>query len=217
MVNCMPRTKLSSQRLAEVKRTNIGRIIIFCEGKTEKHYFDYFTEIMKGNKYTDIKVILETAGGNAQTVFNFAKKYMAEEENIRIFSTYGKYLVFDCDSPPDIQSVIKDACDYELLVSNLLFETWLLMHYEDVNDKLTKRQTYSRLSENLYCKNYKKGQKGIIREIIQNGEIEKAIDSAERLEKAYEEEGKSIFANIKEMNPYTSVYKLVEQFMAEIS
>lgn len=33
----MGRTRLSPQRLSETKRTNIGRIIIFCEGKTEKY------------------------------------------------------------------------------------------------------------------------------------------------------------------------------------
>ena len=43
----MGRTQLSPQRLSETKKTNIGRIIIFCEGKTEKYYFDYFAEIIK--------------------------------------------------------------------------------------------------------------------------------------------------------------------------
>ena len=55
----MGRTQLSPQRLSETKKTNIGRIIIFCEGKTEKYYFDYFAEIIKKNKYTDVEVILE--------------------------------------------------------------------------------------------------------------------------------------------------------------
>ncbi len=50
----MGRTKLSPQRLSETKKTNIGRIIIFCEGKTEKYYFDYFTEIIKKTRDFDI-------------------------------------------------------------------------------------------------------------------------------------------------------------------
>jgi len=36
----MGRTQLTPRRLSETKKTNIGRIIIFCEGKTEKYYFD---------------------------------------------------------------------------------------------------------------------------------------------------------------------------------
>ena len=77
----MGRTQLSPQRLSETKKTNIGRIIIFCEGKTEKYYFDYFAEIIKKNKYTDVEVILETADGNAQTVLNFANKFMNNEKH----------------------------------------------------------------------------------------------------------------------------------------
>lgn len=52
--NGMGRTRLSSKRLSETKKANIGHIIIFYEGQTEK------------------------------------------------YNTYGKYLAFDCDDPPDI-------------------------------------------------------------------------------------------------------------------
>lgn len=86
----MGRTQLSPQRLSETKKTNIGHIIIFCEGKTEKYYFDYFAEIIKKNKYTDVEVILETANGNAQTVLNCANEFMADEEHNQKFNTYGK-------------------------------------------------------------------------------------------------------------------------------
>ncbi len=212
----MGRTQLSPQRLSETKKINIGRIIIFCEGKTEKYYFDYFAEIIKKNKYTDVEVVLETANGNAQTVLNFANNFMSDEKNNQKFNVYGKYLAFDCDDPPDIQAVVRAAAGYELLISNYLFETWLLMHFEDVEDKISKRETYKRLSSHLQGA-YSKGRKGKTREIIQNGDVEKAIDNARTLEKRYAAEGKSIFTSIKGMNPFTNVYKLVEQFMVEIS
>ena len=212
----MGRTQLTPRRLSETKKTNIGRIIIFCEGKTEKYYFDYFAEIIKKNKYTDVEVVLETAGGNAQTVLGYADSFMADEEHNRKFNTYGKYLVFDCDDPPNIQAVVQAAMNYELLISNYLFETWLLMHFEDVEVKLSKREIYRRLSAHLH-NTYSKGHKGKTREIVQNGNIEKAIDNAKALEQRYDEDGKSVLTNIKEMNPYTSIYKLIEQFMVEIS
>jgi hypothetical protein len=212
----MERTVLTPQRRSEIKKLNIGRIIIFCEGKTEKYYFDYFSDIIKKNKYTEIDVILETANGNAQTVLNYANSFMAEEDNNRKYSTFGKYLVFDCDDPPDIQSVISSAKDYELLISNYLFETWLLMHFEEVDCMLSKRKTYKRLSDHL-CSAYTKGNRGKTREIIQNGNVEKAIENAQALDQQYATQGKSIFANIGEMNPYTSVHKLIEQFLLEIS
>ena len=212
----MSRTQLSPQRLSETKKANIGRIIIFCEGKTEKYYFDYFAEIIKKNKYTDVEVILETANGNAQTVLNFANEFMTDEKHNQKFSTYGKYLAFDCDDPPDIQAVVLAAAEYELLISNHLFETWLLMHFEDVEEKLSKGEIYRRLSFHLHG-TYSKGHKGKTREIVRNGNVEKAIDNARILERRYAVEGKSIFTDIKDMNPFTSVYKLIEQFMVEIS
>lgn len=212
----MGRTRLSPQRLSETKKTNIGRIIIFCEGKTEKYYFDYFAEIIKKNKYTDIEVILETANGNAKTVLNCADKFMSDDKHNQKYNNYGKYLAFDCDAPSDIQAVMLEAMGYELLISNYLFETWLLMHFEDVNEKISKKEIYQRLSSHLHS-TYSKGHKGKTREIVQNGDIEKAIDNARILEKRYIAEGKSIFTNIKDMNPFTSVYKLIEQFMIEIS
>lgn len=220
----MGRTKFSSHRLSETKKTNIGRVIVFCEGTTEKLYFDYFAEIIRKNKYTDIKVEIETANGNARTVLNFANNYMEQEENNRKFSIYGKYLAFDCDAPSDIQLVVLDSHandnKYNLLISNYLFETWLLMHFEDINSKLSKRETYTRLKEHLHLKeSYSKfkGNKGKIREIIKKGNIEKAIDNAKKLETYYISQGKTILSSVKEMNPYTGVYKLIEQFMAEIS
>lgn len=212
----MGRTRLSPQRLSETKKTNIGRMIIFCEGKTEKCYFDYFAKIMKKNKYTDIEVVLETANGNAQTVLNYANMFLSDERNNRKFHTYGQYLAFDCDAPINIQSVILAARKYELLISNYLFETWLLMHFEDVREKISRKEIYRRLSTHLKG-TYAKGDQGKIREIVKNGRIEKAIDIARCLDKQYENEGKNVFINIKDMNPYTSVYKLIEQFMIEIS
>ncbi|MCD8118626.1 MAG: RloB family protein [Lachnospiraceae bacterium] len=213
----MARTRLSAQRLAGIKKMNIGHIIIFCEGKSEKYYFEYFAEILKKNKYTDIEVILEDANGNARTVLNCANNFMLNDRNNQKYSSYGKYLAFDCDDPPNIQSVIQDANGkYELLISNYLFETWLLMHFEDMEEKISKSEIYRKLGFYLHG-DYSKGDKGKTREIIQNGDVEKAIDNAKKLEEQYNAAGKGILTDIQEMNPYTSVYRMVEQFMAEIS
>lgn len=218
----MPRLQLSQQRVTETKKQNIGKIILFCEGITEKYYFDYFAEIINKdeNKYNNVVITTEAANGNAQTVLNHSIDFLSQEENNRLFANYGKYLVFDCDAPDDIANVITQATansnGYHLLVSNHFFETWLLMHFEEVELKLTKRQTYARLSEHLNAK-YKKGQKGRTREIISNGNIEKAIENAYNLEKRYKKLGKTIYDSIDEMNPYTNVHTLIEQLMLLIS
>ena len=89
----MARTRLSPKRLVETKKTNIGRIILFCEGPTEKYYFEYFADIIKRNrnKYDDIEVILENGGGNAQRVLNVANQFMEISINKQRYGNYHKY------------------------------------------------------------------------------------------------------------------------------
>lgn len=212
----MGRILLSPSRLKETRKLNIGHIIVFCEGKTEKFYFDYFAEIISSNKYSEIEVKLEDAHGNARAVLNYANDFLCKDENNAKFSNYGKYLVFDCDAPNDIQNVICEAHSYKLLVSNYLFETWLLMHFEDVNTKITKKQTYKHLTEHLQTE-YKKGHKGITRAIIQKGDLAKAIANGRELEQKYKAENKSILTNINDMNPFVSLHCLIEQFLIAIS
>ena len=217
----MSKLKLSSRTVA-TKDINLGKIILFCEGKTEKYYFDYFADIINkdSGKYNDVIILTQNAKGNAQAVLNFAESFLSEEKSNREYSKHEKYLVFDCDAPPNIDSVICNAQqstnDYILLVSNHFFETWLLMHFEDIDEALSKRKTYERLSNHLSA-HYEKARKGLTREILQNGDINKAIEFARSLEKAYSSNGKSISSSIHEMNPYSNVYTLVEQLLALIS
>jgi hypothetical protein len=167
-------------------------MILFCEGLTEKNYFEYFTDIIKKNKFNDVRIKIASAGGNSSRVLKYAEQYLADEDNNRKFSNYKKYLVFDCDSPPDIQKTIDSIClsknGYEMLVSNPLFETWLLMHFENATKKISKELTYKRLNKHL-ANEYKKASAGLIREIIQNGSVEKAMENAENLAEKYSQEG----------------------------
>lgn len=216
----MGRTKLPKERAVATKKQYLGKILIFCEGMSEKNYIDYFGDIINKNKYTDVHVEAESTNGNAKNVLNFANDFLHEEENNRKYSNYNRYLFFDCDDPPNIQEVIGDMIDsnhgYSLIVSNPLFEIWLLMYFENVNKKLGKNQIYKKLSYHL-CQEYKKADKGIIREIIQKGNFQHAFENANTLYNRYVKKNQSIFKDIKKMNPYTNMHELVEQFMLEIS
>ncbi|WP_100489106.1 hypothetical protein [Sporolactobacillus pectinivorans] len=82
----MGRIKLSPQRLTEIKRVNIGHVLIFCEGMTEKLYLDYFADIINENKYTDIQIETQTADGNSRTVYHFAERYLEQEGHNQRYS-----------------------------------------------------------------------------------------------------------------------------------
>ncbi len=213
---------LIRNRSIESKYINLGKIIIFCEGLTEKYYLDYFSNIIckKPNKYNEVEILTETACGNAQAVLNYANDFLSKDDNNSKYSDYEKYLVFDCDAPNNIQDVIINASsntnNYKLLISNYFFETWLLMHFENIDGKLSKRKTAERLTYNLdNC--YEKANEGIIREIINNGDVEKAIDFSKQISEKYSSLGYSYLSSIKKMNPFSNLYLLIEEFLIYIS
>lgn len=59
-----------------------------------------------------------------------------------------------------------------------------------------------------------KSNRGNIRKIVQDNNVEKAINNAEELEKLYK--SNDILNSIETMNPYTGVYGLVKRLMIEI-
>lgn len=214
----MARTMLSSTRKHDFEEPNIGQIIIFCEGETEEYYFDYFAEIIR-NKYNHIIVETQTVGSDAQAVLDYADKFIGDVNNNRKYKDCDKYLVFDCDAPTNIQEIVNKTrgSDYILLVTNYSFETWLLMYFEEVNVARKNFATIQELEKFLHDERYKKGSKGKVREIIQNGDFERASDNADRLMKTYSDSGLTIYSDIDKMNPYTNVHELVKQFMVVLS
>jgi hypothetical protein len=221
----MARLNLNIPRTEETKNPNLGRVVVFCEGSTETNYFSYFASIVEGNKnkYSHLDIVPVNAEGNAQAVLNFANEYVSVDKNDRYLKHYKKYLVFDCDSPDDIQRVIRDMKSvnrYELLPSNLLFETWLLMHFEEIDTPLRKRVTYIKMKEALHLEQYGSAEKssmGIIRQIIGDGaSVRLAIENAKKMQKKWDDLDYTIEVNILEINPYTAVYTLVEDILLEL-
>lgn len=208
-------------RVEGTRKQFLGKLIIFCEGKTEYNYFNHFARIVNGNrdKYSHIRLEPINTEGNSRHVLNYAESFFKEGSNSSYYSTYEKYLVFDCDAPEDIQSVINEmraaTKTYELLLTNILFETWLLMHFEVVENRLTKFQTYRKIIDALRVEKYKskeKASEGIIRKAIGNGDnVKFAIQNAKTLEKKYKEENLNIDDNIVNMNPFTLVHILVDR------
>ncbi|MDO3411110.1 RloB family protein [Saccharibacillus sp. CPCC 101409] len=224
------RLKLNMPRSIQTRSQNLGRSLLFCEGPTEQYYFDHFAGILESlpNKFTDMEIkTLPGSGGGANGVLVFAEEFLKDDVNAKGYELYDKYLVFDCDAPENIEDVIRDmrqsANDYRLLITNREFESWLVMHYEDPVPGQAKSELGSPrtiLSFHLY-KNYKKASKGIVRQIIGDGEaVRKAINCAEEIEAHYNRQGMSleqIEHYINQMNPYTSVHHFMEAVLEEMN
>lgn len=213
----MGRTLLSPREI-ENKDLHIGKILIFCEGSTEENYFDFFKKKIK-DKFSNIVIETQRVGSNARAVLNYAEDFLSKDDNIYEYSTYEKYLAFDCDAPDDILKVIEDAKgsdnNYILLISSLLFECWLVMHLEEVEARpLRKPEISTILEKHLDLLDYEKHKddEGVIAKIIKgDSNLKYAINNAKKLKRSYEQSGKDIEEIIKEKLPYSLMFDLVEQ------
>ncbi len=133
----------------------------------------------------------------------------------------GKLLIF-CEGYTEYNYLdyFKQYLDnnYILDYSNLLFETWLVMHFQNVEpgQDNSKRAIIKLMREYLDVTRYTsqiKAAKGTIGKILGsngNEKIRAAIENAKVLEEYWKMEGKDMDNHIVEMNPVVEIYKLVE-------
>lgn len=227
----MPRLVNGERKITNPKPENAGKLLIFCEGYTEYNYLDYFRNYIENNshaQYSDIVIEPINVEGNAMHVYHCAEEFLAKAENASKYQYYEKHLVFDCDAPENIQEVIalmrRSENDYILDYSNLLFETWLVMHFQNLDPDYSndKRTIIALMTTCLGIPRYTKkvkAAKGTIGKILGsngNERIRAAIENAKALEKHWSENGISMDQNITQMNPSVDIYKLVERLLDEI-
>ncbi|MGN0170906.1 MAG: RloB family protein [Lachnospiraceae bacterium] len=227
----MPRLVNNERKVINPKPENAGKLLIFCEGATEYNYLDYFKKYINKNlraKYSDIVIEPINTEGNAMHVFKFAEEFLQDGDNASKFLYYEKHLVFDCDAPEDIQNVItlmkQSENNYYLDYSNLLFETWLVMHFQDLepDGKNNKRNIIRLMREYLGITKYTtkvKAAPGTIGKILGsngNEKIRAAVENAKMLEKHWKDAGLKIDRDIKKMNPEADIYKLIERLLDEV-
>lgn len=227
----MGRLVNGERKITNPKPENAGRLLIFCEGATEYNYLDYFKIYLENNlqvQYSSIVLEPINTKGNAMHVYKYAEDFLLNDDNRSKYNLYEKHLVFDCDAPENILEVIhlmeESPNEYILDYSNLLFETWLVMHFQDLVPELPndKRTIIGKMRDYLEVSRYTtkmKASKGTIGKILGsdgNERIRSAIENAKVLEKYWKERGMSDMSNMKEMNPSVGIYKLVERLLDEI-
>lgn len=179
-------------------------------------------------KYSDIVIEPINTKGNAMHVFKYAEEFLLDEVNSSKYLHYEKHLMFDCDTPDDIQSVItlvkQSENNYILDYSNLLSETWLVMHFQNLmpDGDVDKRSIIKLMREYLDVTRYTdkiKAEPGTIGKILgsnRNERIRAAIDNAKSLEKHWKQLGLDADKDIKKMNLAVDIYKLIERLLDEV-
>ena len=115
-------------------------LMLFCEGETEEGYFTGFRVRAKTMR-----------GGNAITVVEDSLRW------IRYYKADKKYdqlwVVFDKDESTDeeFNQAIRKAEENSLRVaySNVSFELWILMHFEQVNSEISRKEYESLIKKHI--------------------------------------------------------------------
>lgn len=129
-------------------------LYIFCNGETEKNYFE---DMRKALRFAQVMCVIVSFTYNRLSLAKKVKNY-CKKERITPHAKTQIFVVYDADIQPKGQqtnvSAIKAEVDnayhaclaygYKPIVSNECFELWILLHYADVaapshRDMLIKR------------------------------------------------------------------------------
>ncbi len=194
------------------------RILIVCEGeKTEPKYFKSFNKKNNGVFVVDLSI----SGGGINTIQVVDEairlKEIADKKNLPYDVVWA---VFDRDSfkADKFNAAITKASAYNVQCawSNEAFELWYLLHFEYRNTPMSRKEYQGRIEYHinnspLYKKKkaykYKKNEESHFDDMCKFGNIENAINNAERLSKLFNDEKYATH------NPNTQVFKLVRQLL----
>lgn len=199
--------RFEQRRRNTEKRKRNPFVIIGCEGKnkTERIYFKNFNsrqcmiKFSKGNS-TDPK-------GIVQDLIYFINNEIEIEENDKV------YAVFDTDVGQNKKRQIEDAKKLakengvEIITSTPTFELWFLLHFGFTTKSFVSNKA---LQEDLekQISNYSKSNNTYLSVKDFTGQ---AIENAKKLEQHQLNEGQAL--DNENCNPYTSVYKVVEELI----
>lgn len=172
------------------------KIVILCEGLTEKNYFNAMKEDLGLPKTIAVNVI--DCKGDVTDILKNAKKDGFE----KIF------VVFDHDNFPKRGDVFKLASrkDADVIFSSICFETWYLLHFKNSTKAFTSEAELEKeLKKCAGMENYEKNNfkhYSILKDRITNA---KSNAQKIRLSIINDNHGVEVF----NLNPFTNVDELV--------
>lgn len=187
------------------------KILITCEGQTEKLYFESFPVLTLNVKAIDLKGQSKTK--LVELTEEMYKKQHSDSDEV--------WCVFDMDVKrgenefADFDNAIKKAkhLGFKVAYSNDAFELWFYLHFNYIDSQQLRGFYYQELSKFFEINYIKDGKKydfclkiyDILLNSTNASQIE-AIKRAEKLHLQFKDE-RIVY---HERNPVTTVYKLVE-------
>ena len=207
----LKRLKRANERNARKTETKEERkyYLLFCEGaRTEPNYFISLSKQLPKNL---VKLDVDPSGGkNTISLVDHAIKMLPVYKRKNPTINYEIWIVFDRDSFPaanfDNAIAKAESNGFSCASTNEAFELWYLLHFEDYQSAIS-RKDYSRLLSKNLGRKYQKNDPEIY-ELLQNLENSNealAVARAENLLSMHL--GKSPSSS----NPTTLVHRLVTE------
>lgn len=153
------------------------KIYIYCEGKTEKIYFDILNK--KYNETSRIQVKAKEVGETSHRLIDYAISDINNKSSKEKNKIGQVIIIFDKDeiSDQEVEKLFQkaDRHDIKIAFSNINFETWLLMHFEDVDFAYSKQDLNKKMKKYFNVDNYQE-HKGNIKTLAKiEGFINRAM------------------------------------------
>ena len=188
------------------------RIFVFCEGETEKTYFDSLRI-----KYRQ-EIILVVKDEKQNKLIEYVESWILTEKlDFEKDSNDCVWCVLDVEKDkdywntkviPKIQS-FQDNKNKFIVFSNPCFELWLLLYFKYTTKIYTPNELYDELTKILGGK-YKKGE-SIKQYLHKLEDIQIAIDNSKKLIKEHKTQERDILDF--NSNPVTTIHLLIESII----
>lgn len=144
------------------------KVFIFVEGKTEKLYFDFLKQKLRLSNAKIATVVLDNSGKNW---IEKADRIMKRDKKFKCDKTTDVFIIFDKDNinSEEYSIILKQAQSQDIQIgfSNVMFEVWLLGHYESVSSYgISKEKLLNKLSVHLGQK-YEKANSDQIKKMVE--------------------------------------------------
>ena len=158
----MKRRPVPSLRRNRAKKLPKTTLYIFCEGKTEPDYFEWFRQEV-GNAAVNVVTIPES--GVPKTLVSRAvqkkkelKRKYRKQDRSSFDALYEFWGVFDVDEHPHLQEAKITARDNDisLAISNPCFELWGLLHVQDQTAYIERHKLQRKLSQVMHGYHHKR-------------------------------------------------------------
>jgi RloB-like protein len=185
-------------------------VLILCEGLTEKQYLQSIKNTLPRNKQRGIKIDIECykkRDPKNLVIEASRRKHKAKKEGVAYQNVW---VVFDHDNLPDRDVAFRQAMKEKIQIAftSISIEVWFLMHFKPLVLFFTNGDSAKRHLAQNHIPNYQPGKTNIW-DHLGLKRTNDAIINAKQIRIIKEHEIQS-GANIWDLNPYTTLDKLVE-------